>query len=146
MYGDVFLANLLLVHAGSAVYVFALIPLFAAPANTTPTFVNLTYTLDGQAAGDFNHSGTQSPSASGPSPDAFQQSVLVFAESGLPDGPHVLTMIVGPDSVLLLDFIIYSQDSDFSNGGNGTQNISSTSESASPASTASGLPGSRECV
>lgn len=132
-------------------YVFALVPLFTAPANTTPTFVNLTYTLDGQPAGNFNHSGTQTPTSPDPSPDAYQQSVLVFEKSGLSEGPHALKMGVGPDSVFLLDFIVYSQDDRFSNGGNDTQNTVSTTGSVSPVSTASGstgtgLPGSRECV
>ncbi len=129
---------------------FALIPLFPAPANATPTFVNLTYTLDGQPAGNFNHSGTQSPSSTEPSPNAYQQSVQVFETSGLSEGPHALIMSVGPDSVFLLDYIVYSQDDGFSNGGNGTQNAVSTTWSVTPVSTASGigtgLPGSRECV
>lgn len=125
-----------LFYLGSAVYVFALIPLFPAAANSTPTFVNLTYTLDSQSAGSFSHSGTQNPASPTPTPSAFAQSVPVFARSGLPEGSHSLTINVGPDSVLLLDYIIYSQDDGFDNG-NGTDNAVSTTWSA-PGSSGTG--------
>lgn len=88
---------------GSAVYVFALIPLGTAPANSTPTHMNLTYTLDNQPAGSFTHNGTSSASG-------FLPSTAVFSSSGLGEGPHTLTMHVGPDSVFLLDYIKYSQE------------------------------------
>ncbi|CAL1697696.1 unnamed protein product [Somion occarium] len=123
---------------GSAVYVFGLIPLFPAAANNTPTFVNLTYTLDSQPAGDFSHSGTQSPVSPTPAPSAFQQSVPIFARTGLPEGFHALTINVGPDSVFLLDYIIYSQDDGFGGGGNDTDNAVSTTWSAPGSSGTSG--------
>ncbi|KAI0075152.1 hypothetical protein K474DRAFT_1709220 [Panus rudis PR-1116 ss-1] len=127
---------------GSAVYVFALIPLFPAATNNTPTFVNLTYTLDSQPAGSFTHSGTQSPVSSSPSPSAFEHSVPVFVKTGLPEGFHALTINVGPDSVFLLDYITYSQDDDFQNNNNDTDNAVSTTWSAPvPSGTLTGPSG-----
>ncbi|GJE95593.1 hypothetical protein PsYK624_117790 [Phanerochaete sordida] len=93
---------------GSAIYVFAIMPMFAAPANTTPTFMNLTYTFDSQPAGAFLHTG----SASAPN-TSYSPSVLVFQKSGLPETPHSLTVSVGPDSVFLLDYIVYTEDNDY---------------------------------
>ncbi|EKM52831.1 uncharacterized protein PHACADRAFT_261484 [Phanerochaete carnosa HHB-10118-sp] len=107
---------------GSAIYVFAIMPLFAAPANTTPTFMNLTYTFDSQPAGVFLHSG----SATAPN-TSYSPSVVVFQKTGLPESPHSLTVSVGPDSVFLLDYIVYTQDSDFEPAANNTSGGSSSS-------------------
>lgn len=87
---------------GSAVYVYALIPLGAAPPNSTPTFMNLTFAVDSHPAGIYQHTG--SASASG-----FLPSALVFGRTNLTEAPHSLTIEVGPDSVLLLDYIVYTQ-------------------------------------
>ncbi|KAI0084360.1 hypothetical protein BDY19DRAFT_997838 [Irpex rosettiformis] len=111
---------------GSAVYVYALLPLFAAPSNTTPTFVNLTYTLDSQPIGQFLHSG--SPSVK-PDPSLYLSSALVFQKSGLTEGSHTLNVTVGPDSVLLLDYIVYSRDSQFGIGS-GSSNQPTSSNAA----------------
>lgn len=123
---------------------FAVVPEFAAPANTTPTFMNLTYTLDSQPAGNYHHMGNASvPSAT------FTPSVVVFQKTGLQASPHSLTVSVGPDSVFLLDYIIYSQESDFETSGNGTAGAAppSTSNTASAgAAQGSPSPSISQCV
>lgn len=88
---------------GSAIYVFAILPQFSAPTNGTPSRVNLTYTLDQQPAGAFTYA-VDSPNPS------YSPSSVVFQRTGLLDTPHSLTVNVGPDSVLLLDCIVYSQE------------------------------------
>ncbi len=93
--------------AGSAVYVYALIPLGTAPANSTPRLMNLTFSLDSHPSGTYQHIGTASASG-------FLPSELVFGQAGLAEAPHSLTIQIGPDSVLLLDYIVYTQ-SDVSN-------------------------------
>lgn len=75
----------------------------------------MTYIFDSQPAGTFLHSGT--PSAPNTS---FTPSVVVFQKTGLPTSPHSLTVTVGPDSVFLLDYIVFSQESDFDQSGNST--------------------------
>lgn len=120
----VYANRLLPVSAGSAVYVFALVPLFAAASNTTPTFVNLTYTLDSQPIGQFVHSGSPSVTADSTS---YLSSVAVFQQSGLTEGSHTLNVTVGPDSVFLLDYIVYSQDSQFGINGGSSNEPNSTS-------------------
>ncbi|KAI0370969.1 hypothetical protein BV20DRAFT_228891 [Pilatotrama ljubarskyi] len=112
--------------SGSAIYVYALIPLGAAHTNSTPTYMNLTFLLDSHPSGTYQHTGT--PSASG-----FAPSQLVFSQGDLSDGPHSLTIQIGPDSVLLLDYIVYTQNT----SGDGAN----SSEAISPASDA---PGARE--
>ena len=91
-----------LMSPGSAIYVFAILPQFSAPTNATPSRVNLTYTLDQQPAGSFTYA-VDSPNPS------YSPSSVVFQRTGLLDTPHSLTVNVGPDSVLLLDYIVYSQ-------------------------------------
>lgn len=98
-------------------------PLGLAQANATPTYMNLTYTLDSQPAGSFQHNG--SASASG-----FEPAVVVFAKSGLTEGPHTLNVNVGPDSVFLLDYIVYTQNNDSGAGGG---EISSSATVSAPA-------------
>ena len=110
-----------MIGLGSAVYVYALIPLGAAPANSTPTFMNLTFMVDSHRAGTYQHTGTASASG-------FLPSQLVFGQTGLAEAPHSLTIQVGPDSVLLLDYIVYTQGS-LADGGDGEGFSSSTSVS-----------------
>ncbi|KAI0338628.1 hypothetical protein BDW22DRAFT_1348337 [Trametopsis cervina] len=124
---------------GSAVYVYALVPLFTAASNTTPTFVNLTYTLDSQPSGNYLHTGSPSVQSS---PTAYLSSFPVFQRTGLPDTPHTLTVNVGPDSVFLLDYIVYTQDSELgevpndppSSGLTGSTSGSQPTTSVGPAS------------
>ncbi|KAI0684554.1 hypothetical protein BC835DRAFT_617879 [Cytidiella melzeri] len=120
---------------GSAVYLYALVPQFAAATNTTPTFVNLTYTIDSEPAGQFLHSG--SPSIT-PSPTSYLSSVAVLQRSGLSNGPHSLVINVGPDSVCLLDYIVYSQDSPLWSSGGSSAGSSSGPNSSNGAGNTSG--------
>ncbi|OBZ74772.1 hypothetical protein A0H81_05223 [Grifola frondosa] len=116
---------------GSAVYLFAIMPLGAAAANSTPTFMNLTYTLDSQPVGIFQHTGASSAFG-------FLPSVPVFSKSGLSEGPHSLTVQIGPDSVLLLDYIVYSQDNGLGLGSSPNEAVSTTQDTAGAQETASG--------
>lgn len=121
---------------------YALIPLFAAATNNTPTFVNLSYTLDNNPAGAYLHAG--SPSSTPLSnTTSYLSSFTVFEQSGLSEGPHTLTINVGADSVFLFDYIVYSQESQMginpgipggdpsSTGANNTSNTTSVG-TASP--------------
>lgn len=96
--------------------------------------MNLTFKLDSQPDGQYTHTGTEPPpSDAASSSSAYQPDAAVYSRSGLPEGFHSLRIDVGPDSVFLLDYIIYSQDDGFANGGNDTQNdVSSTLSGASP--------------
>ena len=98
--------------------------MFAVPANHTPTFMNLTYTLDSKPAGTYLHNG----SLTAPNTD-YASSVVVFQRTGLAFSPHTLTVSVGPDSVFLLDYIVYSQEDMFDS------NSTSGSSSSTPSST-----------
>ncbi|KAI0752048.1 hypothetical protein C8Q74DRAFT_1211435 [Fomes fomentarius] len=113
---------------GSAVYVYALIPLGTAPANSTPRFMNLTFLLDSHPSGTYQHIGTASASG-------FLPSELVFGQAGLAEAPHSLTIQIGPDSVLLLDYIVYTQN-DVSNPP-----VSSTNTKARNVATFAGAVG-----
>lgn len=112
---------------GSAVYVYALIPLGVAPTNTTPTHMNLTYILDSQPAGSFVHNGSQSASG-------YLPSTAVFVQSGLNEGPHELSIHVAPDSVFLFDYLVYSQD-DGSDPGDSSANNATSAFANAPSST-----------
>ena len=100
---------------GSAVYVFNILPntLF----NTT-TFVNITFTIDGEDAGIF----TRSPDSS----STILYNQLVYQNVALQDGPHTLVMTAGGDtkSLFLFDYLLYT-----------TQGNDSTTTSSSPVST-----------
>lgn len=84
--------------------------MFALPAKTPPTLVNLSYTLDSRSAGTFLHTGN--PNAPNTS---YSSSVIVFQKTGLQRSPHALTVTVGPDSLFLLDYIVYTHEDDFDN-------------------------------
>ncbi|RPD76899.1 hypothetical protein L226DRAFT_354197 [Lentinus tigrinus ALCF2SS1-7] len=125
---------------GSAVYVYALIPLGAAKANSTPTFMNLTFMVDSHPAGTYQHTGTDSAAG-------FLPSQLVFGQTGLTEAPHSLTVQVGPDSVLLLDYVVYTQGS-LAEAGSGSNSTSVSSSSSAPGSqkTSSGTGSSAPSV
>ena len=99
--------------AGTAIYLFAIVPLFPAPANTTPTFTNLTFTLDGSPHGQFIHrpDATQpgTPTVNSSVADKFLSNVNVFGASGLNDTNHTLVVNVGVDSVFLFDYAQYTE-------------------------------------
>ena len=109
-------------HTGSAVYVFALIPLGDARVNSTPTFMNLTFEVDSHSAGTYQHPGTASEDGQ------FQSSTAVFSKTGLTEAPHTLTIEVGPDSVILLDRIIYTQETE--DDGDGSNTVVSSGKTA----------------
>ncbi|KAJ8474737.1 hypothetical protein ONZ51_g7014 [Trametes cubensis] len=108
---------------GSAIFVYALVPLAAVHANSTPTFMNLTFFLDSHPSGIYQHTGT--PSGSG-----FLPSQLVFSKRDLTNEAHSLSIQVGPDSVLLLDYIVYTQG--MSNGAGTSMNGTHSSASSTP--------------
>lgn len=107
---------------------YALVPQFAGATDSTPTLVDVTYTLDSEPAGSFTHADLPSSNAA-----SYLSSVQVFKQTGLPEGPHTLTVNVGPGSVFLLDYITYTQQSLFGtvidnppSGGTGMNNTTST--------------------
>ena len=133
-----------MIGLGSAVYVYALIPLGAAPANSTPTFMNLTFEVDSHTDGIYQHRGSASASE-------FQPTTLVFSKTDMAEAPHSLTIQVGPDSVLLLDSIVYTQGAvavgdsgaSTSNIGPGAQQTGSGTGSPAPTN---GMGGTSLCV
>lgn len=90
--------------------------------------MNLTFQLDSHPAGTYQHLGTASASG-------FLPSQPVFAKTDLAEAPHNLTIQVGPDSVLLLDYIVYTQ---------GVLDDGTDSLSSMPFSTPSDAPGAQE--
>ena len=104
--------------AGTAIYLFAIVPQFPAPANTTPTWMELDFTLDSQSFGRFisqpgsvngaasNISSSGSSSATSPQ---YIPHVPVFQASGLEDKQHTLIVNVAPDTVFLFDYAIITQ-------------------------------------
>ena len=98
--------------------------------------MNLTFTLDSQRAGTFLHTGKASTPIS-----TFTPSVVVFQKTGLPASPHSLTVSVGPDSVFLLDYIVYTAESDFEQVANSTSSSPSTAANSTiPAGAARSSP------
>ncbi|VDC04832.1 unnamed protein product [Peniophora sp. CBMAI 1063] len=99
--------------SGSALYVNCILPLSVpANANMTPTFTNLTFTLDGQPAGNFLHDGS-------PQDQGFQPNATIFSQTDLSEGQHTFRMDLGPNSVFLLDSIVVTQ-ADASESANST--------------------------
>ncbi|KAJ6620446.1 hypothetical protein B0H10DRAFT_1078443 [Mycena sp. CBHHK59/15] len=88
---------------GTAVYIYCIQPLGASVAPQPPTLMNITFSLDDRMISTFVHQG--SPTASG-----FRSGVNVFAQKGLSDGPHALRLSLGPNSALILDYVIYTQN------------------------------------
>lgn len=82
-------------------------------ANDAPTHMNLSYVLDLQPAGSFQYNGTTSTSDVGP-------ATVVFAKSGLTEGLHTLNINVGPDSVFLLDYLVYTRNNNTAMGSEET--------------------------
>ena len=84
---------------GSAVYVFNILPntLF----NTT-TFVNITFTIDGEDVGTF----TRTPDST----STILYNQLVYQNAALQDRPHILVMTAGGDtkSLFLFDYLLYT--------------------------------------
>ena len=98
----------LTVFIGSAIYVFCILPLGVPPnTNSTPTLMNLSFTLDGEPAGSFFHEGSTNTGG-------FQSNVPVLARGNLSNSAHNLLVDLGPNSVFLFDYYVFSQ----SNGSN----------------------------
>lgn len=110
---------------GSAVYVYNILP------NTlfnTITFVNISFSIDGEDAGAF----TRSPDPS----STILYNQLIYRNLTLNDGPHTLLMTAGGDSksLFLFDYLLYT-----------TQGNDSTSSSI-PISTAQPTPSSTASI
>jgi hypothetical protein len=92
--------------------------MFPAPANTTPTWMELDFTLDTKPFGKFisqpgsingaasNITENDSDSAAG---RQYISDVPVFQAADLQDGQHTLVVNVAPDTVFLFDYAIISQ-------------------------------------
>ncbi|KAH9056443.1 hypothetical protein EDB87DRAFT_1687441 [Lactarius vividus] len=88
---------------GSAIYLFCVLPLGVPPnTNSTPTLMNLTFTLDGEPAGSFFHNGSTNTGG-------FQSDVSVFSRGNLSGSVHNLLVNLGPNSVFLLDYYVFTQ-------------------------------------
>ncbi|KAL4257043.1 hypothetical protein AB1N83_012145 [Pleurotus pulmonarius] len=101
---------------GTAIYIYCLLPEAAAPPNTMPTTVNLTFTLDDQTFDPYRHTGDSSKSG-------FLSNVNVFFADGLANAPHTVRVDIGPNSVFLFDYLVYTQvrstgDAESSNSDN----------------------------
>ena len=108
---------------GSAVYAYNII------ANQLPfitTLTNLTFSIDGHIVGTYMHIPENVT-------NTFEYGVLVYANTSLPYGRHVLAMSAAGtnDSLILFDYFIYTQDSNESSsalsGSSSTGSISLTS-------------------
>jgi len=87
---------------GTAIYIYSLQPLGLPLVNTTPTAMNLTFNLDNKTHDTFLHKG--SASATG-----YLPGVNIFNKTGLTETPHVLRVDVGPNSVFLFDYMVYTR-------------------------------------
>lgn len=67
-----------------------------------PTTVNLTFTLDDQTFDPYHHTGDSSKSG-------FLPNVNVFFADGLANAPHTVRVDIGPNSVFLFDYLVYTQ-------------------------------------
>lgn len=89
--------------SGTAIYLYAIIPEIE-PTSSAPTVTNLTFTLDNVVAGHYLHTPS-SATAIGFTPD-----VNVFMMDKLShSNQHTLEVNIGPNSVLLLDRIIFTE-------------------------------------
>lgn len=88
--------------AGTAIWVYGIM------LNSMPppivTFTNISFALDGAAAGTFVH-------APDPETELPEYNVTIYSKTGLQNGEHmlVMTMIQDPDpSILLFDWAMYT--------------------------------------
>jgi hypothetical protein len=65
--------------------------------------MDLTFILDNEPAGTFSHTGLANIGG-------FRPNVPVFSRAGLSDSTHTLAVNLGPNSVFLLDYYIFSQE------------------------------------
>ncbi|KAF8153766.1 hypothetical protein B0H34DRAFT_719065 [Crassisporium funariophilum] len=111
---------------GSAIYLFCYQPNSVA-SGSTPTNMNLSFTLDNVASGVFKHV----PSAGGAD---FTPNTTVFARTGLPEGLHQLVVTVGQDSVFLFDYLVYTSQDEPSKTGNSSGTATTTPLGQTPPS------------
>ncbi|TFK65874.1 hypothetical protein BDN72DRAFT_962204 [Pluteus cervinus] len=98
---------------GTAVYLFGIQPSGPPPSSNTTTNTNLTFTIDGQNAGQ------NIPSSSTQTTLTFQPNTLVYQNTDLSDGPHSFLVTVGANSVFLFDYLIYT----FNSSASGTNPV-----------------------
>ncbi|CAK5271502.1 unnamed protein product [Mycena citricolor] len=87
---------------GVAVYAYAIEPSSAPTAASPSAQTNLTFNLDDLAP-------TTLIRTSGSGPTDFLFNASVFAQTGLADGDHVLTITLGDDSVFIIDYFVVTQ-------------------------------------
>ena len=85
--------------------------------------MNLTFEVDSHASGTYQHLGQASATG-------FRPNTMVFSKTGMTEAPHSLTIQIGPDSVLLLDYIVYTQGAVEDGEGSSTSVVGSTSSTA----------------
>jgi hypothetical protein len=79
-----------------------------APTPSTPTAMNLTFVMDDDVVGHYTHEPSMTTSMTPLS--SFLPTNEIFSISDLrQDITHNLQVNIGPNSVLLLDRIIYTQ-------------------------------------
>ena len=111
---------------GSAVYVFNILP-NTLPATTT--LANISFSIDGEHVGNF----TRSPKSG----TAILYNQLVYQNTTLNYGPHILAMTPSSDSLIIFDYLLYTaqaNDTTSSSTPDGSSQ-SSSSSSGQPAST-----------
>ncbi|KAI9461945.1 hypothetical protein BJY52DRAFT_1185291 [Lactarius psammicola] len=108
---------------GSAIYLFCVLPLGVPPnTNSTPTLMDLTFTLDGEPAGSFFHNGSTNTGG-------FQSNIPVLSRGNLSDSAHNLLVNLGPNSVFLLDYYVFSRSDGSNIGSPSTPATGTVSES-----------------
>ncbi|KAJ6519372.1 hypothetical protein C8R45DRAFT_918412 [Mycena sanguinolenta] len=109
---------------GSAVYVYC------ALSRSPNANSDMTFFLDGVVVGQFIKTSVGSA--------GFDYSVLVYANSSIPSGPHTLTLQNGQqngvESVMILDSIVYTSNSDGTTAQEQAPSASSTASSRRGAS------------
>ena len=106
---------------GSAVYVFNILP------NTLPstiTIANISFSIDGEDVYQFLHSPE--------SGTTILYNQLVYRNTTLSDGTHILTMTAGSNSLVLFDYLLYTTQ------GNNTMSTETTSRQPSSSSVPAG--------
>ena len=102
---------------GSAIYLFCVLPLGVPPNNySTPTLMNLSFTLDGEPAGSFSHDGSTNTGG-------FRSDVPVLSRGNLSDSVHNLLVDLGPNSVFLLDYYVFSRSNESNIGSHAATGI-----------------------
>ncbi|GJJ09281.1 hypothetical protein Clacol_003503 [Clathrus columnatus] len=113
---------------GTGVYVYCNVPTQANGNVSNPLHSNITFTIDGQRGKPF----VLTP-PNGPTP-LFNLSQLVFESSGLSDGQHELIISPQLQSMIMLDTIVVTTDTDaVTSSQNGTSTDSNPSASSGTA-------------